>query len=559
VVTALARAGHTADPAWRDRTSGQQALLALATVMGGEGRTEDEILRLAVTAVPALGRACVDGVLRTGVGWTAATGPCERPAVRARVQAELSRSGGAGGGLEITGRAWAWAYPLSGPAGPLGYLVVTAGEEPSGGERHLLAGLAQQAGTALVGARRRARDRAAAEALQAGHAGLAATVADLQRRIAVHERLTEVAVAGAGRDGIARALHELTGLAATVEDAHGNVLARAGEFRGGPPARRRARLLRQAVAAGRPVHADGCVLAAARRRDEVLGVLVLADPQERAGEPEIAALEHAAAVLTVELARLQGIADTELRLGRDIVSDLVNGVDAGGAIERARALGHDLGPPHRVLVIEGAGDPARLLAAVRAASRDHRVGPLVLPQDGSVVVLAPDAPGVAGHWERFRTAVGAAPGIRRCRLGAGGVAQDPGDYPRSHHEALRSLRLHDTIGGSDRAICYDELGVYQLLCEVPDGEGVDRFVRRWLGELIDYDRARHAELVATLSRYLECGGNYDATADAMALGRSTVRYRLRRIRQISGHDLAAPDTRFNLQLATRALSARRTV
>jgi sugar diacid utilization regulator len=556
VVTALAR--PAADPAWRSATSGRQALLALGVVMG-EGRTEDEILGLAVTAVPALGRAGVDGVLRTGVGWTAATGPCERPAVRARVQAELSRSGGAGGVLEITGRAWAWAYPLSGPGGPLGYLVVTAGEEPPRDEQHLLRTLAQQAGTALEGARRRAREDAAADGLRAAHAALAATVADLRRRIAIHERLTEVAVAGTGRDGIARALHELTGLAATVEDPHGNVLARAGEPRGAPPARRRARLLRQAVAAGRPVRAEGCLLAAACRRDEVLGVLVLADPQDRAAEPEIAALEHAAAVLTVELARLQGIADTELRLGRDIVSDLVNGVDAGGAIERARAVGHDLGPPHRVLVIEAAGDPARLLAAVRAACRDQRIGPLVLPQDASVVVLAPDAPGVAGHWERFRAAVGAAPGVRRCRLGVGGIAQRPGDHPRSHHEALRALRLHDTIGGPDRAVCYDDLGVYQLLCEVPDGDGVDRFVRRWLGELIDYDRDRRAELVATLSRYLECGGNYDATAQAMALGRSTVRYRLRRIRQVTGHDLTAPDTRFNLQLATRALSARRTV
>jgi DNA-binding PucR family transcriptional regulator len=58
--------------------------------------------------------------------------------------------------------------------------------------------------------------------------------------------------------------------------------------------------------------------------------------------------------------------------------------------------------------------------------------------------------------------------------------------------------------------------------------------------------------VTTLARYLDCGGNYDATAAALALGRSTVRYRLGRIRQISGRDLTDPDTRFQLQLATRA-------
>jgi DNA-binding PucR family transcriptional regulator len=58
--------------------------------------------------------------------------------------------------------------------------------------------------------------------------------------------------------------------------------------------------------------------------------------------------------------------------------------------------------------------------------------------------------------------------------------------------------------------------------------------------------------VPTLCRYFECGGNYDATAEALAVGRSTLKYRLRRIRELLGHDLCDPETTFNLQLATRA-------
>ena len=37
--------------------------------------------------------------------------------------------------------------------------------------------------------------------------------------------------------------------------------------------------------------------------------------------------------------------------------------------------------------------------------------------------------------------------------------------------------------------------------------------------------------------------------------RSTLKYRLQRIRDISGYDLTASDARFNLQLATRAWTA----
>lgn len=77
-------------------------------------------------------------------------------------------------------------------------------------------------------------------------------------------------------------------------------------------------------------------------------------------------------------------------------------------------------------------------------------------------------------------------------------------------------------------------------------------MRQWLGALIDYDEGRGAaEMVLTLSRHLECGGNHDATASALKVHRSTLRYRLQRIREISGLDLGDPQTAFNLQLASR--------
>ena len=480
------------------------------------------------------------------------------PGQRAGVQAQLARLGVGGGPLTIAAEGWASAFALRSPAGHVGYLVATADREPSEAQRYLLRALAQQTGAALANARLHAEERAAATGLRAANAGLTETVAALRRRNTIHERLAQAAVAADGLSGIARALHELTGLPARVEDRHGNVLASAGAEdpvpQPGPS--RQAQLLKRALAAGRPVRQDGRLVAVAQPREDVLGVLVLLDPDDRATADEMTALELAATALTVELARLQTVADTELRLGHDIVSDLVNGVDPDSALNRARALGHDLGSPHRVVVVAGAGQQAALVACVRHAAGEHRMGRLVLPQADTVVVLAPDAPDGPDRWERFRSTVLAGHGVTRCSLGIGGVAHRPEDFPRSHHEAVRALRLHDTLGGADRAVCYDELGVYQLLCEVADTDGVDRFVRRWLGDLIDYDGAHRTELVATVSRYLECGGSYDATAQAMALGRSTVRYRLRRIRQVSGHDLSLPDVRFNLQLATRALDTR---
>ena len=65
-------------------------------------------------------------------------------------------------------------------------------------------------------------------------------------------------------------------------------------------------------------------------------------------------------------------------------------------------------------------------------------------------------------------------------------------------------------------------------------------------------RERGSDLVRTLSQYLDRGGSYEATATALIVHRNTLKYRLQRIRQITGLELADPETCFNLKLATRA-------
>lgn len=70
--------------------------------------------------------------------------------------------------------------------------------------------------------------------------------------------------------------------------------------------------------------------------------------------------------------------------------------------------------------------------------------------------------------------------------------------------------------------------------------------------LLDYDVAKNSDLVVTLSEHLENGGNHKGSARALHIHRSTLRYRLTRIGEITGRDLHDVDVRFNLHVATRA-------
>jgi DNA-binding PucR family transcriptional regulator len=95
---------------------------------------------------------------------------------------------------------------------------------------------------------------------------------------------------------------------------------------------------------------------------------------------------------------------------------------------------------------------------------------------------------------------------------------------------------------------FSDLGVYQILQQREPGGAVDSFVRRWLGALIDYDSSRHADMVHAVAHFLDCGGNYDHAAQSLLIHRSTLRYRLRRIREVGELRLTDTETETETRL-----------
>jgi DNA-binding PucR family transcriptional regulator len=154
-------------------------------------------------------------------------------------------------------------------------------------------------------------------------------------------------------------------------------------------------------------------------------------------------------------------------------------------------------------------------------------------------------------WEQLRRTIGSFLG-GQVRIGVGGPCALPSELPRSLHEAGLALRLQKALLPGNSTCEYPKLGIFRMLAAIPDLTDVEAFVREWLGVLLDYDERRNAELVQTLTQYLEHGGNYDATAAELCVHKSTLKYRLQRIRDLTGLELNDPDVHFNLQLATRA-------
>jgi sugar diacid utilization regulator len=537
----------------REQLSALRSLLVLSMLLS---RQDDQatILQIVASAVESLGSARTVGIFLSGRwqdararGWLAGSAPAP--------PSELPAAGPDRAGEFILHEVpWSWAYSLSGLHGPSGYLVVGAQNPPAAEERYLLEVLGQEAGAALANARLHRREREQAAAL------LEVNLA-LRRSMEIHDRLTRVALGQGGQDGIAQAVYELTGRATAIEDRFGNLSAWAGPGRPDPYPRcdpdRRDRLLRRAATAAGPVRDGELLVSVAQLGGVPVAVLALRDPDGTSADPERVTVEHATTVLAMEVARLQSPDRTDARTRNDLVLDLVagDGAHASGVMNRAQVLGYNLGRPHRVVVAsqdQSAEDDGLFDAVSRAASA-VRVGSMLAPRQHDVIMLAEtEAP-----WEQFRSYVVTALHGRSCRIGVGGQCSELEEFPRSCREAELALRIQRTLGGPDQVTLFDDLGVYQVLATASDTSAMERFVTQWLGVLIDYDNEHGAQLVLTLSEYLGCGGSYDASARALSVHRSTLKYRLRRIRQVSGYDLGDPATQFSLQLATSAWSTLR--
>ncbi|MFE6843603.1 PucR family transcriptional regulator [Streptomyces sp. NPDC057686] len=539
-------------------TPSENTLMALSSALL-DTRDEGEILRLAMGHVAAAGPYTAEaGYLR--VDGDLVRCPRDRRVHSSAVDRGVRELTGQDGPVTVPGRPWARALGLRGQEGLHGYLVVTSRSRPSESERSLLATLVRHTAAALSVActhRRRREDalelRLLREERTALQERLVSVAAELGYQRAVHGLMADVAASGGGEEAITRALHQLTGLPALVEDRFGRLRSWTGPHRPDPypepdPVRQGDMLRALAREAG-PVRMKDRLVTLIRPHGEILGVLALVGARGETDEHTVLALEHAATSLALELAHLRDLAEVELRLHGELVDDLLAGTDEASAYARSEAVGHDLHRSHYVIVVQWSNRAADDSFAQTVGRAAAAVGmrSLLTRRSDHVVLVADDRPDARALYE----ALSRETGTRSGTIGVSAPCESLDAIPHRYQEAQRALEVRRHSLERYGTTFFDELGLYRVLGPGNDYRELEAFVHEWLGQLIDYDSRHHATMVETLSRYFDCGGNYDETADSLAIHRSTLRYRLKRIRDISGNDLANVEDRLNLQVATR--------
>ncbi|WP_405988012.1 PucR family transcriptional regulator [Streptomyces sp. NBC_00986] len=518
-----------------------------------------EIVRLAMRHVSALGPYHAEaGYLATGDGLSRVPGPdAGAPTVD---DARMKALGAADGSVSLPERSWNWAFGLRGAGCLLGYIVVSSASEPDEEGHFLLSTLVglTSAALSMAGTRPAHHDNAGEPSRLRTERDTALRQLDTMRselhlQETVHETLALVAARGGGEDAITEALYELTGLSALIEDRFGNLRSWAGPDRPDPyPVRsstHQDEMLRQIAHEAGPVKVKDRLIALARPRGELLGVLALEDPEGKADEHTMFALDHAQRSLAQELMHMRELAEVGQRLRRRLIDDLLEGTAETSAYARAEAVGHDLQRTHYVVVVYWPGNAPdnSFTRAVEQTAAATATRPLITRRGDRVILLTETRPNADAVHAALAHELGTPDGA----IGVSTPCDSPDAVPRCYQEALRALEVRQHSRQHSGTTFFDELGLYRILGPGNSLRELEGFVREWLGQLIDYDAEHDTELVETLSRYFDCGGNYDDAAAALTVHRSTLRYRLQRIREISDRDLTDVDTRLNLQVATR--------
>ena len=135
------------------------------------------------------------------------------------------------------------------------------------------------------------------------------------------------------------------------------------------------------------------------------------------------------------------------------------------------------------------------------------------------------------------------------RLGSGSSvgADQAGRSLREARYALQVCRLE----GRDAA-GFEDLGTYRLLLSMADPGALRAFADSLLAPLDAYDREQGGELATSLRAFLEHNARWETAAAELYVHRHTLRYRMRKVEELTGRDLSSSFDRMEFWLALRA-------
>ncbi len=388
----------------------------------------------------------------------------------------------------------------------------------------------------------------------------------LRSGIAIHKRLERLVLEGRGLDEITATLAGAIGGAVIVLDFRGEPKASAG-FRRSADAGGTAAALSEEVAE-RAAAGDNSAFVP-RHAELADRSLVLPVPAPGKGAPQawLAAVseaggladferliaQQAVIVVALELMRERIVHETERRLAGDVLAEALGGrLDAAELRRRLEPFG--IGESAAVILFE-LDDPAAAERDLEGALAEAGC-PALVASPGSVrrpllcAVIDPGERDPVDVAAAAREALTAQRGP--VRAAASRVATSD-SVRRSFHEARCALEATTIANGDGNAVAsWRDLGAFTLLLSLQDDDALRVYCDSLLSPIEESEGSYGGELLRSLEAFIEQNGQWERAAREVYCHRHTLRYRIKRIEELTGRDLGRAHDRIEFWLALRA-------
>lgn len=247
----------------------------------------------------------------------------------------------------------------------------------------------------------------------------------------------------------------------------------------------------------------------------------------------------AAAQVYARAAEVRGAWDA--RIEALVVDAVIRGEADESVVSRASTLGWASPPALAVVIGTAPSDPGRAVEAIRQLAARHGLDLLAAPQgDRLVLVIGGDLETNESLVTRVEDFV---PQFGPGQIVVGPIVTDLIEAVRSARAALSGMRAAKAWPQAPRPVAAADLLPERAL----SGDGHSR--RTLAAEVYRPILSAGRDLAETLATFFDSGSSIEATARAQYVHPNTVRYRLRRIREITGYSPLDPRGSYTLRLA----------
>jgi purine catabolism regulator len=271
------------------------------------------------------------------------------------------------------------------------------------------------------------------------------------------------------------------------------------------------------------------------------------------GDFERLILQQAVAIVALELMRRRVARETERRLAGDVLAGALGGrMEATELRRRLEPFG--IGEEAAVLVFALEHPGAQVGALERALAADTCPAVVAPYEVGGQELLC----AVIDAAERDPIEVaaaargGLAPGSAAVRAAASRPSS-PETLRHAFHEARCALEATAFDNGTAPEVAsWRDLGAFTLLLSIQDDDALGLYCDSVLGPIEAGDEEYGGELLRSLEAFIEQNGQWERAAREVYCHRHTLRYRMRKVEELTGRDLSRAHDRIEFWLALRA-------